>query len=73
MGPQKNRYLCYRTFTDNALERTYVPQLISRYPEDDRSYYPFTLGNSSFIFTQGIQVRRDSMATPQHHAFVLTD
>lgn len=72
------RKRCLSYDSRNILQRRFIPQVLSRYPAEDRSYYPFPENVSSFCMTHGLRFEKDSdknqdFQSPKFFSFILTD
>ena len=72
----KNRSLWYDT--RNIQQRKFMPQVLSRYPWENRSYYPFPENIASFWMTSGIRFEyedpnKKEYQSPKFFSFILTD
>lgn len=75
-GGGQKRSLWYDT--RNIQQRKFIPQVLSRYPVENRPYYPFPENIASFWMTTGIRIEfedpnKKEYQSPKFFSFILTD
>lgn len=60
------------------VQRKFIPQVISRYPLENRSYYAFPDNIASFCMTNGLRFKKEKekkqeYQSPKFFSFILTD